>query len=149
MKAYRLDEPSQAISPEELTQRGVLSWSVPAEENARAAMIDDIKQTRGYVDEDFVELGPSTPDLDAICAKFDREHLHTEDEVRFVVAGEGIFDVRDEGDTRWIRVEVSAGDMIVIPARKYHRFHLTDQKQIRCMRLFVNHEGWAPLYRET
>lgn len=148
MKAYRLEEPAQPVAPEELTSRGVRSWSVPADQAERAAMIDRIKREHGYVDEDFVELGPATPGLDAICAKFDREHFHTEDEVRFVVAGEGIFDVRDEGDTRWIRIEVSAGDMIVIPARKYHRFHLTAQKQIRCMRLFVNHEGWAPLYRE-
>jgi len=43
---------------------------------------------------------------------------------------------------------VTEGDMIVIPARKYHRFYLTDSKQIRCMRLFANHDGWAPLYRE-
>jgi 1,2-dihydroxy-3-keto-5-methylthiopentene dioxygenase len=121
---------------------------VPADEAARAAMIDTIKREHGYVDEDFVELGPATPNLDAICAKFDREHYHTEDEVRFVVEGEGIFDVREEGDDRWIRIEVAQGDMIVIPANRYHRFSLTDRKQIRCMRLFANHDGWAPLYRD-
>ena len=46
-----------------------------------------------------------------------------------------------------MRIEVTEGDVIVIPARTYHRFYLTDRKQIRCMRLFANHEGWAPLYR--
>ena len=148
MRAYRLDEPAHTIAPEDLARRGVLSWSLPEDEAARSAMIETVKREQGYVDEDFVELGPATPNLDAICAKFDREHYHTEDEVRFVVDGEGIFDVRDEGDERWIRIEVSSGDMIVIPARKYHRFHLTERKQIRCMRLFVNHDGWAPLYRE-
>ena len=66
--------------------------------------------------------------------------------VRFVVAGDGVFDVRD-GTDHWIRIEVTEGDIIVIPARKYHRFYLTERKQIRCMRLFANHEGWAPLYR--
>lgn len=146
MRAYRLEEPAQAIAPEDLATHGVLSWAVPPEETARAAMIAAIKRDNGYVDEDFIELGPATPNLDAICAKFDREHFHTEDEVRFVVAGDGIFDVRD-GVDRWIRIEVSEGDMIVIPARKYHRFYLTDRKQIRCMRLFANHEGWTPLYR--
>lgn len=147
MRAYRLEEPAHAIAPEDLSRRGVLSWSVPADEAGRAALIEAVKREHGYVDEDFIELGPATPNLDAICAKFDREHYHTEDEVRFVVDGEGIFDVRDEGDDRWIRIEVGSGDMIVIPARKYHRFYLTDRKQIRCMRLFANHEGWAPLYR--
>lgn len=148
MRAYPLDAPSSAISPDHLARRGVLSWSVPEDETARAALLESIKREHGYVDEDFVELGPDTPNLEAICAKFDREHSHSEDEVRFVVAGEGIFDVRDETD-RWIRIEVGAGDLIVIPARAHHRFFLTDRKQIRCMRLFANHDGWAPLYREA
>jgi 1,2-dihydroxy-3-keto-5-methylthiopentene dioxygenase len=148
MRAYPLEEPSSAIAPERLASRGILSWSVPADEEARAALIESIKREHGYVDEDFVELGPETPNLDAICAKFDREHFHSEDEVRFVVAGAGIFDVRDEAD-RWIRIEVTEGDLIVIPANTHHRFYLTGTRQIRCMRLFANHEGWAPLYREA
>lgn len=147
MRAWRLDEPESAIAPEELASRGILSWTVPRDEAARAAIIETIKREHGYVDEDFVELAPDTPNLDAICAKFDREHYHTEDEVRFVVDGAGIFDVRDEAD-RWMRIEVTPGDMIVIPARTHHRFYLTDRKHIRCMRLFANHDGWAPLYRD-
>lgn len=147
MRAYRLDEPQEAIGPEDLAGRGILSWTVPSDEAARTAVVEQVKREHGYVDEDFVELGPDTPNLETICAKFDKEHYHTEDEVRMVVEGAGIFDVRDEGD-RWIRIEVMKGDMIVIPARTHHRFFLTDAKQIRCMRLFANHDGWAPLYRE-
>ena len=146
MRAYRLED-RQPIAAEELAANGVLSWALPADESARAAAVDAVKRERGYVDEDFIELAPTTPNIEAICAKFDREHFHTEDEVRFVVGGEGIFDVRDGGD-RWMRIEVGEGDMIVIPARTYHRFYLTERKQIRCMRLFANHDGWAPLYRE-
>ncbi|HEV7922260.1 MAG TPA: cupin domain-containing protein [Thermoanaerobaculia bacterium] len=146
MRAYRLEEPTSAIGPDELARRGVLSWNMPAEEAARAALLDAVKREHGYVDQDFVELKPEMENLEAICAKFDQEHYHTEDEVRMVVEGDGIFDVRDEGD-QWIRIEVTRGDMIVIPARKYHRFLLTDRKHIRCMRLFANHEGWSPLYR--
>jgi len=146
MKAYRLENPVQTIGADDLARRGVLSWSVPQLEAERAAMIDKIKREHGYVDEDFVELAPDTPNIDAICAKFDKEHFHSEDEVRAVVEGAGIFDVRDEGD-QWIRIEVSKGDMIVIPANTFHRFYLTDAKHIRCMRLFANHDGWAPLYR--
>ncbi|HEX6096865.1 MAG TPA: cupin domain-containing protein [Thermoanaerobaculia bacterium] len=146
MRAYRLDQPDSSIAPDALAARGVLSWSVPADEASRAALIAQVKREHGYVDEDFVELKPDLPNIDEICAKFDKEHFHTEDEVRYVVEGAGIFDVRDEAD-QWIRIEVTPGDMIVIPARTYHRFYLTDAKQIRCMRLFANHEGWSPLYR--
>jgi len=146
MRAYLLEQPDSAVAPDALAQRGVLSWSVPADDAGRAELIANVKREYGYVDEDFVELEPGMPNLDEICAKFDKEHFHTEDEVRYVVAGAGIFDVRGVDD-RWIRIEVSTGDMIVIPARMYHRFYLTDTKQIRCMRLFANHDGWAPLYR--
>lgn len=147
MKAYRLENPAQTVGTDDLARRGILSWTVPPSETERTVLIDRIKREHGYVDEDFVELAPETPNLETICAKFDKEHFHTEDEVRAVVEGAGIFDVRDEGD-QWIRIEVSKGDMIVIPARTYHRFYLTDEKHIRCMRLFANNEGWAPLYRE-
>jgi 1,2-dihydroxy-3-keto-5-methylthiopentene dioxygenase len=146
MRAYRLDQPDSSIAPDVLAARGILSWSVPADDASRAELIARVKREHGYVDEDFVELKPELPNLDEICAKFDKEHFHTEDEVRFVVEGAGIFDVRDEAD-QWVRIEVTPGDMIVIPARAYHRFYLTDTKQIRCMRLFANNDGWAPLYR--
>ena len=146
MRAYPLGNPDHAIRPEVLASQGVLTWSVSSNEDERAAMVETIKREHHYVDQDVVELSAETPNLDAICAKFDQEHYHTEDEVRFVLEGDGIFDVRDESD-QWIRIEVTNGDIIVIPAHRHHRFYLTDQKRIRCMRLFANHDGWAPLYR--
>lgn len=148
MRAYPLDDPTRPITPDDLARRGILSWSVPTDAAERAAVIETLKRERGYVDEDFVELKPDMPNIAEICAKFDKEHFHTEDEARVVVEGEGIFDVRDEAD-RWLRIEVTPGDAIVIPANTHHRFMLTAQKHIRCMRLFANHDGWAPLYREV
>jgi 1,2-dihydroxy-3-keto-5-methylthiopentene dioxygenase len=146
MRAYSLDDPTRAVGPGELAKQGVLFWTVSADEAERAATIDAIKREQGYVEQDVVELSPAMQNLDEICAKFDTEHYHTEDEVRFVLGGDGIFDVRDDGD-QWIRIEVTEGDIIVIPAHKHHRFYLTEQRRIRCMRLFANHDGWAPLYR--
>jgi len=146
MRAYLLQDPGSAISSDDLAKQGVQSWRVPSEEAARATMISAVKREHGYVDEDVIALDHDTPNLDSICAKFDKEHFHTEDEVRLVLEGEGIFDVRNDADD-WMRIEVSQGDMIVIPARKYHRFSLTGLRKIRCMRLFANHDGWSPLYR--
>ena len=148
MRAFLLDNPSHAIAPETLAKQGILSWAVPADEKVRTSTIEKIKREHHYVDQDFIGLMPDTPNLETICAKFDKEHYHTEDEVRFVVEGEGIFDVRDKSD-KWIRIEVKEGDIILIPANTHHRFMLTDVKRIRCMRLFANHDGWAPLYRQT
>jgi 1,2-dihydroxy-3-keto-5-methylthiopentene dioxygenase len=146
MRAYLLDQPNRSFAADDLGKFGVLHWRLPLA--GSEAEIARIKSSRGYVDQDEISLSRETPNLDAICAKFDKEHFHTLDEVRFVVDGEGIFDVRDAND-QWVRIEVDAGDLIIIPANKYHRFYLTSAKAIRCVRLFLNNEGWAPLYRQT
>lgn len=146
MRAYPLNEPTLSLEPKDLEHQGILSWRASSSEPERAALIETIKAEHRYVDHDVIELSLDTPNLETICAKFDKEHFHTEDEVRFVLEGDGIFDVRN-GANEWIRIEVSEGDIIMIPAHKYHRFYLTDRKHIRCMRLFANHDGWAPIYR--
>jgi len=146
MRAFLLDQPTRSLGAEDLREFGVVHQRLPIE--ARAGEMARIKRERGYVEEDEVALMPDTPNLDAICAKFDKEHFHTLDEVRFVVDGEGIFDVRDKKD-RWVRIEVDKGDLIIIPANTYHRFFLKDSKKIRCVRLFLNNEGWTPLYRDA
>jgi 1,2-dihydroxy-3-keto-5-methylthiopentene dioxygenase len=146
MRAFLLDQATHTLGADELREFGVVHERLPVE--ARAGELARIKNEYGYKDEDEVSLSSDTPDLEAICAKFDKEHFHTLDEVRFVVEGEGIFDVRDKSD-RWVRIVVESGDLIIIPANTYHRFFLTDMKKIRCARLFLNHEGWTPLYREN
>ena len=105
-------------------------------------------QRGGYTTRDEVSLSPAMPNLQTLLDKFKDEHLHRDDEVRFVLAGEGIFDIR-AADGRWMRVAVEAGDLIVVPADLYHRFFLTERQQIRCVRLFKDAAGWVPEYRVT
>lgn len=103
-------------------------------------------ESKGYVARDEVALSENTPNLQGLKDKFKDEHLHTEDEVRFVLKGAGIFDIRS-ADDRWMRVVVTPGDLLVVPRDKYHRFLLTDESQIRCVRLFQDKAGWTPIYR--
>ncbi len=129
---------------EDLAAVGVLARTL--REDEFQAELDVLRGSRGYVTQDVVELRPDTPNLEGILAKFKDEHLHRDDEVRLVVSGAGVFDVRG-ADERWIRIEVERGDLIVVPALLYHRFFLTESREIRCVRLFKDAAGWVPEYR--
>jgi 1,2-dihydroxy-3-keto-5-methylthiopentene dioxygenase len=149
MKAHWLDSnerEADSIPVGFLANEGVYYERLPLEASVHQAPLDALKHDRGYIEQDEVELRPHTPNLDGICAKFLPEHFHDEDEVRFVLEGEGVFDIRSRDD-RWMRVTVVAGDLIVVPERRHHRFFLTEQKNIRCVRLFKDKSGWVPHYR--
>jgi 1,2-dihydroxy-3-keto-5-methylthiopentene dioxygenase len=148
MKAHWLDSNDGSIAPGDLAEQGVAYHQLRTDPAAYRSSVDMLKSDRGYIEEDIIELAPTTPDLDAICAKFVDEHSHDEDEVRFVLEGEGIFDIRSNDD-RWMRIVVQPGDLIVVPAGRHHRFLLTDAKRIRCVRLFRDKSGWVPHYREA
>lgn len=134
------------LDVEHLRRNGVTYDRLELVSDYYQTTLDSLAHQHGYIERDIVELHPGVEDFEAICEKFAREHLHTDDEVRFVLSGAGIFDIRDESD-RWMRATVEPGDLIVVPKDRYHRFTLTDAQQIRCVRLFKDRGGWVPLYR--
>ncbi len=144
MKATWLESGTE-ISADELRAQGIVSERISTQNYQKD--LDRIKQEWKYSAQDIVELSPSTPNLNVICAKFDKEHLHTDDEVRFVLSGEGFFDIRTNDD-RWMHIFVEPGDFILVPADRNHLFYLTDKKHIQCVRLFKDNPSWTPVYRE-
>lgn len=146
MEAHDM-ETGAALDEGDLRRHGVFYRALPLDEAAYQPELDTLKKKHGYIVQDIIALRPDTPNLEAICKKFDAEHLHDEDEVRFVLEGEGVFDIRGSDD-RWMRVKVERGDLIVVPAERYHRFELTEAKTMRCIRLFQDENGWVPRYRE-
>jgi 1,2-dihydroxy-3-keto-5-methylthiopentene dioxygenase len=139
-------ETGERLSAAELNAEGVFYREMTADPERYQGALDVLKVERGYVEQDVVALSPATPNLDVLCDKFKDEHLHDEDEVRFVLEGEGVFDIRSRDD-RWMHVVVSQGDLIVVPEKRWHRFVLTEVKTIRCVRLFKDKSGWTPHYR--
>jgi len=149
MKAWWLDKGEAAtLSQDALGDQGILARTLPLDPAEHQPTLDALKTERGYIEQDVIELTPKTPGLDALCQKFVDEHTHDDDEVRFTLAGEGLFDIRSDDD-RWMRVLVEPGDLIVVPKDRHHRFMLTDARAIRCVRLFRDTEGWVPRYRQT
>ncbi|MEO8550415.1 MAG: cupin domain-containing protein [Kofleriaceae bacterium] len=114
---------------------------------AYAAPIAKLKEQGGYVTADVIDIKPDTPNLDAMLAKFKAEHFHDEDEVRFTLAGRGIFHLHLESGV--VAVEVVPGDLLRVPSGTHHWFDLCGERRIRAIRLFQQTSGWAPHYTET
>lgn len=107
--------------------------------------VERLMRERSYLTVDLVALKATTPNLDQILAKFAPEHHHVDDEVRFTVEGEGVFEI-EAAPREMLKFTARPGDLIVIPALRRHAFFLTDQKNIRCIRLFKTKAGWDAIY---
>jgi 1,2-dihydroxy-3-keto-5-methylthiopentene dioxygenase len=110
--------------------------------------IERLKAEGGYVTADVIDDNPSTPGLDAMLAKFNIEHWHDEDEVRFIVAGRGLFHIHPKHGPV-VAIEVEAGDLIRVPRGTLHWFNLCGDRQIRAIRLFQDKSGWTPHYTNS
>jgi len=117
---------------------------------AYAHAIDQLKARAGYVTADVINVVPETPGLDAMLNKFNKEHTHAEDEVRFIVKGRGVFHIhpKDIGgdDAEVFAIETGPGDLITVPRGTRHWFNLCVERNIRAIRLFQDSAGWTPEY---
>ena len=133
---YERWEPAHAVAPD-----------APAEEilAAYSAEIDKLKEQGGYVTADVIDVNPQTPGLEAMLNKFNSEHWHDEDEVRFIIQGRGLFHIHPRQGLV-VAIEVEAGDLLRVPRGTWHWFDLCPDRRIRAIRLFQNPAGWTPRY---
>jgi len=123
---------------------GVLHWKLNPETFETDGVLDKIRMERGYTYHDMIEIAPYTlPEYEERIKIFFTEHLHTDEEIRFIIDGSGYFDVRAINEA-WIRIEVTKGDLIILPAGVYHRFTLDRNDYIKVMRLFIGEPVWTP-----
>jgi 1,2-dihydroxy-3-keto-5-methylthiopentene dioxygenase len=105
-------------------------------------------QAKGYQSRDLIAIHAALPGLDEMLAKFDRCHTHADDEVRYIVAGEGVFGfVRP--DKSQVELTVQAAEYINVPAGTEHWFYLTPSRRVIAIRYFIDTSGWTPEYTDT
>lgn len=93
-------------------------------------LVDALAAERGYKNRDEVCVSPKTMGdvYEEKVKTFFSEHLHEDEEIRYIRDGEGYFDVRGQED-EWVRIRLSKDDLIILPAGIYHRF-TTDDKNV-------------------
>jgi 1,2-dihydroxy-3-keto-5-methylthiopentene dioxygenase len=132
-----------------LERLGVLYYRLPQVEG-----VDKLASERGYKNRDEITVSPEKMGdiYEDKVKSFFHEHLHEDEEIRYIRDGKGYFDVRSRGD-EWVRIQlekvrsrimslswqywrlkvfqvssihdqltIHQDDLIVLPAGIYHRF---------------------------
>ncbi|KFY17705.1 hypothetical protein V492_00451 [Pseudogymnoascus sp. VKM F-4246] len=131
------------VSLDQLSRVGVLYYNYSDIEQ-----VDALASERSYKNRDVITVSPgSMGDVYETKVKsFFAEHMHEDEEIRYIRDGKGYFDVRNEGD-EWIRILLEKDDLIILPAGIYHRFTTDESNFIVAMRLFKEEPKWTPLNR--
>src|SRR5215475_2869523 len=136
---YEYWEPPTGVAPDASAEQIL---------GAYAKQINELKSHGGYVTADVIDVNHATPGLDAMLAKFNIEHRHNEDEVRYIVSGRGLFHIHPQKGSV-VAIEVEAGDLIRVPRGTLHWFDLCGDRRIRAIRLFQDRSGWTPHYTNS
>ncbi|KAI4120250.1 MAG: hypothetical protein LQ341_007566, partial [Variospora aurantia] len=153
MKAYWYDNESgdqredhdscRPVDTEYLSKLGVLYYDCPSIDSVNAIAVE-----RSYKHRDEIVVSPEK--MGAVYEEkvkmFFSEHLHEDEEIRYILDGEGFFDVRSISD-EWVRLHLKKGDLIILPAGIYHRFTTDSNNFVKAMRLFKDEPKWTPLSR--
>lgn len=141
-----LHDSGEYIPLEDLEKIGVFYKSIDSQ-----LKVDELAIKRNYKNRDYITLDLNTfpggeIELNKKLDIFFTEHLHEDEEIRYIIDGTGFFDVRNKND-KWIRLLVEKNDMLILPAGIYHRFTLTNSKFIKALRLFKDEPKWIALNR--
>lgn len=120
------------VDTEYLSKLGVLYQRCPAIDD-----VDSIARERGYRNRDEVTVSPEKMGdiYEEKVKTFFSEHLHEDEEIRYILDGQGYFDVRGVDD-EWVRIQLERNDLIILPAGIYHRF-TTDEQNVRNNLIFL------------
>ena len=108
---------------------------------AYRADIDRLVAERGFKSVDVASIAPDNPNRAELRKKFLDEHFHKEDEVRFFVAGSGLFTLHV--DDRVYEILCEQGDLIGVPDSTRHWFDMGPAPHFIAIRFFTEADGWV------
>lgn len=89
---------------------------------------------------DVIGLQPDHPEKDVLRNKFLSEHTHDDFEVRFFVAGRGLFYLHTQDQVFAVLCE--QGDLLSVPAQTRHWFDMGENPEFKCIRFFTTADCW-------
>ena len=97
------------VTAEYLSKLGVLYYNFSDEQD-----VDKLAAERSYKNRDVITVSPEKMGdiYEEKVKSFFHEHLHEDEEIRYIRDGAGFFDVRSEGDD-WVRIQLEKDDLIV------------------------------------
>jgi 1,2-dihydroxy-3-keto-5-methylthiopentene dioxygenase len=107
----------------------------------------DIKDKHGFKGVDVIVMHPNMP-VDKITElrnKFLSEHIHSDDEVRYFVEGQGLFCIHGANSKIYL-ILCQQGDFIAVPAGIKHWFDMGSKPNFKCIRFFGDERGWIAEY---
>ncbi|KAI1032757.1 hypothetical protein LB504_006436 [Fusarium proliferatum] len=131
------------VSVDDLMNIGVYYYHLPELES-----VDNLAKERGYKNRDEITVSPQAMGdiYETKVKSFFAEHLHEDEEIRYIRGGRGYFDVRSKDDD-WVRVLLEKDDLLILPPGIYHRFTTDESNYVHAMRLFKEDPKWTPLNR--
>jgi 1,2-dihydroxy-3-keto-5-methylthiopentene dioxygenase len=103
--------------------------------------IDRLNEEYGFQSMDVISMAPDHSKREELRQKFLQEHTHNEDEIRFFVAGSGLFTMHPHAEV--YEVLCSAGDLISVPAGMRHWFDMGPAPDFIAIRFFTRPDGWV------
>ncbi|XP_002165167.1 acireductone dioxygenase [Hydra vulgaris] len=144
--------PNVALPVDEISKLGVFYKKMKTEDYEEGdKYLDDpelisLRNEKNYSYCDFITVSEKDlPNYEEKIKLFFQEHTHTDDEIRYIIDGSGYFDVKNQ-KSEWVRIFVSKGDLLSLPAGMYHRFTVDENKYIKVIRFFIGEPVWTPIY---
>ncbi|TEB37850.1 Fe-ARD 2 [Coprinellus micaceus] len=143
----KLAHMGEHVPNEVVYKLGIKHWKIPLEGHEK--VIDEIAKERDYPNRDVINISKEGLGkmYDEKMVYFFQEHMHEDEEIRYILDGTGYYDIRETPSDTWIRFQIEAEDLVIIPVGIYHRFTLDEGDYIKSIRLFRADPKWIYLCR--